>query len=79
MPYLREGVDLDSLARAAIEQYFLPILSGRLEVVVRDGAREIVISRSSIRDAVAEISWPQRRTKEELFRLIGPCSVANQS
>ena len=70
VPYLREGVDLDSLARAAIEQYFLPILSGRLEVVVRDGAREIVISRSSIRDAVAEISWPQRRTKEELFALL---------
>jgi hypothetical protein len=60
VPYVREEVDLNTLARAVIEQYFLPILAGRLEVVVREGSREVEIRRSTIDEVVNQLEWPSR-------------------
>jgi hypothetical protein len=72
VPYLREEVKLDLLARAVIEQYFLPILAGKLEVTVRNGNQEIVIRSSTLDEAIGRVTWPPKgvSTREEMGKLI---------
>ncbi|HEX8520909.1 MAG TPA: carboxypeptidase-like regulatory domain-containing protein [Tepidisphaeraceae bacterium] len=60
VPYVREEVKLNDLARSVIEQYFLPILAGRLEVTVRDPVRSIQITHATIDNAVSELTWPPK-------------------
>jgi hypothetical protein len=73
VPYVREEVTFNSLACAVIEQYFLPILAGRLEVIVREGSQRIEISRSSIDDVVTQLKWPDSgfSTQREVTALLG--------
>lgn len=59
VPHIRGEVKFNAIARAVVEQYFLPIVAGRLEVVVRgDGMPDLEIARSTIGDVVRQITWP---------------------
>lgn len=60
VPYIRDEVKFDELARSVIEQYFLPILAGRLEVTVRDGCDELSITHATIDEAVSKLKWPAK-------------------
>ncbi len=72
VPYVREDVKLDAIARAVIEQYFLPILAGRLEVTVRNGEQPIAITSATIDAAVDTVTWPSKggSTREEMRKLL---------
>src|SRR5262249_30167224 len=65
VPYVRPEINVNELAGAVIDNYFLPILSGRLEVTIREASGEVVISQGSI-DAAVEWAWPKQ--KEEARR-----------
>lgn len=71
VPYVREDVKLDAIARAVIEQYFLPILAGRLEVTVKNGGQPIAITAATIDAAVGSVTWPQRggSSRDEIKKL----------
>lgn len=60
VPYVREEVQLNELARSVIEQYFLPVLTGRLEVTVKDSTRSIHITHATIDAAVNQLTWPPK-------------------
>lgn len=72
VPYVREDVKLDAIARAAIEQYFVPILAGKLEVIVRNGGQPITITNATIDAAVSRVTWPSKgvSTREEINKLL---------
>lgn len=72
VPYVREDVELDALARAVIEQYFLPILAGRLEVTVKNGGQPITITSATIDAAVNDVTWPSRggSSRDEIKKLL---------
>ncbi len=72
VPYVRSEVTLNSLATAVIEQYFLPIIAGRLEIEVCENRNRITISRATISDVIDQLSWPAAGTssKQEMSALI---------
>lgn len=73
VPYVREEVKLNKLACAVVEQYFLPVLAGRLEVSVRNGSQRIDITHSTIDDVVNQLVWPASgpSSKSEVAALLG--------
>ena len=72
VPYVREGMRLDEIARAVIEQYFVPILAGRLEVTVRSGNQLINVTSATIDAAVGQVTWPKKgvSTQDEIKKLL---------
>lgn len=72
VPYVREDVKLDAIARAVIEQYFLPIIAGRLEVTVKNGGQPITITSATIDAAVGRVTWPTKgmSTRDEMRKLL---------
>lgn len=72
VPYVREDVNLEAIALAVIEQYFLPILAGRLEVTVKNGGQPITISSATIDAAVGAVMWPSRggSSRDEMKKLL---------
>jgi len=72
VPYVRDDVKLDAIARAVIEQYFVPILAGKLEVVVRNGGQPITITSATVDEAVRHIQWSSKgaSTRDEIQKLL---------
>lgn len=72
VPYVRNEITINELARAVIEQYFLPIVSGRLEVTVRDAEHEYGITGETIFDTVSKLEWDTKgiSTKNEISALL---------
>ncbi|MFO0900239.1 MAG: carboxypeptidase-like regulatory domain-containing protein [Pirellulales bacterium] len=81
IPYLRDDsteVTLDDLAAAVIDQYFVPILAGRLEVTLRNGLRNLEIDRDSIEARLAAINWPPRRQLPSAKEMLALVRLAKQ-
>lgn len=57
VPYIREDVDVNALAQAVIDNYFLAIVAGRLEVNIHVAGQAVRLEQSTIDEAVAEIEW----------------------
>jgi hypothetical protein len=73
VPYLRGDVKLNELACAVIEQYFLLILAGRLQVTLQDSSRKIVISQPTINQVASQLAWRESRviSKSEIAAILG--------
>lgn len=77
VPFVTEEITINHLAYAAIEQYFYPILKGRLEVEISAEDHSISLKRDTIRDAVDKIDFQQLthsddkkiRSRESLVKL----------
>ena len=72
VPYVREDVKFNEIACAVIEQYFVPILAGRLEVTVRNGGQAITITSATIDAAVGQVTWSSKgvSTRDEIRKLL---------
>jgi hypothetical protein len=77
VPFVTEEITINHLAYAAIEQYFYPILEGRLEVEIAEEDYSIFLKRDSVQEAVDKINFQQLangddkklRSKENLIKL----------
>ncbi|HMO61070.1 MAG TPA: hypothetical protein PKC39_02060 [Ferruginibacter sp.] len=77
VPFLTEEITINHLAYAVIEQYFYPILEGRLEVEITEEDNSIEFKRDSIQNAVDKIDFQQLangddkklRSRESLLKL----------
>jgi hypothetical protein len=77
IPFCSEEITIDHLAYSVIEQYFYPILEGKLEVEIVFEDNAILLERSSINEAIDKIDFQnlynsddkKRRSKESLLRL----------
>ncbi|MBW0176669.1 hypothetical protein [Sediminibacterium sp.] len=77
VPFVTDEITVNHLAYAVIEQYFYPILEGRLEVEITEEDHCIELKKDSIRRAVEQINFLQLlnegdkklKTKESLIRL----------
>jgi hypothetical protein len=57
IPYPSEELTGPELAKAAISQFFLPILSGQLEVEIHDAKGAAVFSSKSLLESINQIPW----------------------
>lgn len=77
VPFVTEEITINHLAYAAIEQYFYPVLEGRLEVEIIEEDYSILLKRDSILEAVDKIDFQllangddkKVRSKESLVKL----------
>lgn len=77
IPFCSEEITIDHLAYSVIEQYFYPILEGRLEVEVSFEDEAIQLSRNTINEAIEKINFQnlysgdekKRKNKESLNKL----------
>lgn len=77
VPFVTDEITINHLAYSVIEQYFYPILEGKLEVEVRDGNNSILLEKNSIQESVDKIDFgllsngddKKIRNKESLLRL----------
>ncbi len=77
IPFCSEEITIDHLAYSVIEQYFYPILEGRLEVEIGEEDNTIILSKDSIEESIDKINFQNLangddkkvRTKEILIRL----------
>lgn len=77
IPFCSEEITIDHLAYSVIEQYFYPILEGRLEVEVAFEDESLILSRSTINEAIEKINFAnlyngdekKKRNKESLLKL----------
>lgn len=77
IPFVTEEITIDHLAYSVIEQYFYPVLEGRLEVEIAEEDKIILLSKDTIQDAINEISFQNLangddrkiKSKESLLRL----------
>lgn len=75
VPFCQDSISADALAESIIRDYFISILGGQLECVVKGEGIEIVINKSSIialLDGLKNEDLPTgARTKDELKTLCG--------
>ncbi len=77
IPFCSEEITIDHIAYSVIEQYFYPILEGRLEVEVTFEDESILLSRNTIDESIEKINFQnlytgddkKRRGKENLYKL----------
>lgn len=77
IPFCTDEITIDHLAYSVIEQYFYPILEGRLEVEIGIEDKIILLEKNSIQTAIDEIDFQSLtngdekkvKTKESLIRL----------
>lgn len=77
IPFVNEEINIDRLAYAAIEQYFYPILEGRLQVEIVEEDKYIQLDINSIEESVNKIDFQvlsgfddkKIRSKESLLHL----------
>lgn len=77
IPFCSEEITINHLAYSVIEQYFYPILEGRLEVEIIEEDNLIYLKKDSIQDAVNNIDFQQLsngddkkiKSRESLVRL----------
>jgi hypothetical protein len=65
VPYIRDEVRLNELARAVVEHYFLQVISGQLEVVLREGSAVVTISASMLEESIDKIKWKSKGSSSE--------------
>jgi hypothetical protein len=58
IPYPEAGLSRTDLARAAIKQFFIPILSGQFVIEIHAG-ESIVLGADTLLEAIDHIDWPQ--------------------
>lgn len=59
VPFVAEEITINHLAYAVIEQYFYPILEGKLEVEIVEEDNSISLQKDSIQSAVDKIDFSQ--------------------
>lgn len=77
IPFITEDITIDHLAYSVIEQYFYPILEGKLEVKIEHEDHSILLSRENINKAIEIIDFARlyengdkkKRNKENLLKL----------
>ncbi|MBS1597067.1 MAG: hypothetical protein JST75_02495 [Bacteroidetes bacterium] len=77
IPFCSDEITIDHLAYSVIEQYFYPILEGRLEVEVGEEEIRILLDRNSVEQSIEKIDFnnlsnnddKKVKTKENLIRL----------
>lgn len=77
IPFCSDEITVDHLAYSVIEQYFYPILEGKLLVEIGEEDDSILLERSSIQDSIDRINFKNLasvddrkvRSKESLIRL----------
>lgn len=77
IPFVNEIITIDHLAYSVIEQYFYPILEGRLEVEIIEEDNSILLAKDSIQESIDKISFQNLssgedkriKSKESLVRL----------
>lgn len=77
IPFCSEEITINHLAYSVIEQYFYPILEGRLEVEIIEEDNLIHLEKNSIQDAIDKIDFQllsngddkKIRSRESLVRL----------
>ena len=57
IPYPEESLSRADLAREAIRQFFVPILSGELTVEIHEGDESVSLAADSVLEAISKISW----------------------
>jgi hypothetical protein len=65
VPFVTEEITINHLAYAVIEQYFYPILEGRLEVEIAEEDNTINLRKGSIQEAVNRIDFQQLSTGDD--------------
>ena len=60
IPYPDEEIEIESVIRSVINQYFFPILSGDLAVTVAGGAHEQALDGKTLFAYIAGTDWPDR-------------------
>jgi hypothetical protein len=65
VPWLDTDVTEDAIVRAVMRDYFYPILTNRLEVIVKTPSSEITVTSSTLEDEVQKLG-------EEVQRDLGP-------
>ncbi len=77
IPFCSDEITIDHLAYSVIEQYFYPILEGKLQVEIGEEDNTILLERSSIQESIDKINFKNLsnaddrkvRTKDSLIRL----------
>jgi len=77
IPFCSDEISIDHISYSVIEQYFYPILEGRLEVEIRDEDKIIQLDRNSIITSIDQIdfknlagSYDKRiKSKDSLIKL----------
>lgn len=68
IPFYSEEISINQLAYATIEQYFYPILSGKLEVEICEEDASILLQSNSIQEAVKQIDYQKLSIEEKRLR-----------
>lgn len=77
IPFVTEEISIDHLAYSVIEQYFYPILEGRLEVEIIEEDNSILLAKDSIQESIDKIGFQHLsngddkriKSKESLVKL----------
>lgn len=77
IPFVTKEITIDYLAYSVIEQYFYPILAGKLEVVLEFEDEQIILERNNLQEGVNKIDFQllnnvsdkKIRSKESLYNL----------
>lgn len=79
VPFVTEEITHEKLIYSAIEQYFLPIIQGKLEISVASEDNEVHLSKDSIRNIIQTIDFsklgeerlriPNKESSDKLFNL----------
>jgi hypothetical protein len=77
IPFCSDEITIDHLAYSVIEQYFYPILEGKLQVEIGEEDNTILLERNSIKESINYINFKNLsnaddkkvRSKESLIRL----------
>jgi hypothetical protein len=78
VPFVTEEITINHLAYSVIEQYFYPILEGKLEVELVEEDNSILLEKHSIQESIDKINFEELanaedkkiRSKESLIRLL---------
>ena len=73
IPFPDEDIVPEAVIRAVINQYFFPILSGDLVVMVTSGHSQQVLDANSIFELVSTSGWPDRDTVLQRLELARWC------
>lgn len=57
IPFYSDEITIDHLAYSVIEQYFYPILEGRLEVEIGEEDNTIILEKNSIQESIDKINF----------------------
>lgn len=65
IPFVTEEITIDHLAYSVIEQYFYPVLEGRLEVEIIEEDNSVLLSKDSIQESIDKINFSKLSNGED--------------